>query len=83
MTPRALDWLGRRRRQRERRQEYFAGLLCAAMANYSTRAPKKALTPADFMPEDRPRRARSAPEQRNPEAIAEGLRAFMSSWGSL
>jgi hypothetical protein len=74
MTPRSLYWLGQRFRQRQRRQEYFAGLLCSVTANYSMRAPKKPFAPADFMPEQRRSRAKS----QDAAAVAENIRALFS-----
>jgi len=49
MTPRALFWLGKRYRQRRRREEYLTALICSTLVNYSAKKLDKVSVPADFM----------------------------------
>lgn len=73
-TPRTLYWLGQRFRQRQRRQEYFIGLLCSVTANYSYRAPRKPTEPADFMPDS----GKPGLKPQDPAAVAENIRTLFS-----
>lgn len=81
MTPRMLFWMGRRYKSRRRQEEYFVGLLCSVAANYSMRAPKEALVPADFMASELAKRPRVEKSKRllSQDQIAGGLRSFFGS----
>lgn len=74
MTPRALSWLGKRYRQREKRQEYFSALICSTLVNYSTRKLDEPSTPADFMHIDADRDAGAPAKRKGRKEIANLVR---------
>lgn len=49
MTPRHLYALRKRQIQRFQREELLMGILASTSANFSMHAPKKPLSPEDFM----------------------------------
>ena len=76
LTPRQFHLLLDRHREMTEHQEFLAGIVASAVANFSLGAPKQPLRPKDFMPTravSKLVKVRTAPRS----LIAQNIRCFM------
>ena len=76
LTYREYDYLVRRHRRAEERQQMLTGILASITANFSMCPPKQPLKPSDFLPTKRHK------PDNNPALVAEQLARDLAGFAS-
>lgn len=79
LTPRQFHLLLDRHRERAEHEHYLAALIAATTANFSLGAPKKPLTPSDFMPSKAVEKSEVKKKGPSRKAIAQHIRCFLTA----